>query len=209
MATRLRFRRAGAVLGWAALLACSGTSPLNAQQVRLLTHAALSRPTRMSIKNGQLHVSQRIGVVVGARLIVSFNPRFDAVTGVSYSPGYAQLQGAGSGFSVITGGQVLNAASEARYWLKPLGRTLSWEVHTGVGVVFGGQPAYQDLFQSSTVTAIVGTTVRYQIGGIVGLRVRIQDRLYRVGFGDRRAGSSSSPLQFSFGFNLPFFRPLS
>ena len=209
MATRLRLRRAGAVLGWAALLACSGTSPLKAQQVRLRPHAALSRPTRMSLKSGQLHLSQRIGVVVGARLIVSVNPRFDAVTGISYSPGYAQLQAAGSGFSVITGTQVLSVASEARYWLKPPGRTLSWEVHTGVGVVFGGEPAYRDLFQSSTVTAIVGTTVRYQIGGIVGLRVRIQDRLYRVGFGNRSTGSSSSPLQFSFGWYLPFFKPLS
>jgi hypothetical protein len=204
MATRLRRCRAGAALRWAALLACSWTAPLAAQQLRLRPHAELSLPTRISIQNGQLHVSQRIGVAVGARLIVSFNPRFDAVTGVSYSPGYAKVQGAGSRFSVITGAHVLSATSEARYWLKPVERRFSWEVHTGVGFVFGSEPAYQDLFQSSTLTGIVGTTVHYQIGRIVGLRVRIQERLYRVGFGDRSAGRSSSPLHLTFGLDLPF-----
>jgi hypothetical protein len=196
--------RAGAVLGWAALLACSWISPLHAQQLRLRPQADLSLPTRMSIQNRQLHVSQRIGVAVGARLIISFSPRFDAVTGVSYSPGYAMVRGAGSRFSLMTGAHVLSAASEARYWLRPLGRRLSLEVHTGVGIVFGSQPAYQDLFESSTVSGVVGSTVRYRIGRIVGLRVRIQDRLYRVGFGHRSVGHSSSPLHLSFGVDLPF-----
>ena len=204
MATRLTLCRAGAALGWAALLACSWASPLNAQQLRLRPHADLSLPTRMSIQNGQLHISQRIGVAVGARLIVSFNPRFDAVTGVSYSPGFATVRGAGSRFSVIAGAHVLSAASEARYWLRPLMQRLSWEVHTGVGIVFGGEPAYQNLFESSTLSGIVGTTVRYQVGRVVGLRLRIQDRLYRVGFGNRSAGGSRSPLQLTFGLDLPF-----
>jgi hypothetical protein len=204
MATRLTLCCVGAVLGWTALLACSGTSPLNAQQLRLRPQADLSLPTRMSIQNGQLHVSQRIGVAVGARLIVSFNPRFDAVTGVRYSPGYAMVRGAGRRFSLIAGAHVLSAGSEARYWLKPLGRRLSLEVHTGVGIVFGSEPAYEDLFQSSTLTGIVGTTVCYRIGRIVGLRMRIQDRLYRVGFGHRSAGRSSSPLHLTFGLDLPF-----
>ena len=204
MATRLNLCPAGAVLVRAALLACSWTSPLNAQQLWLRPHADLSLPSRMSIQNGQLHVSQRIGVAVGARLIISFNPRLDAVTGVSYSPGYAIVRGAGNRFSVLTGAHVLSAASEARYWLRPLARRLSWEVHTGVGVVFGGEPAYQDLFESSTLSGIVGSTVRYQIGRVVGLRLRIQDRLYRVRFGNRGAGGSSSPLRLSFGLDLPF-----
>ena len=207
MATRLGPGRAGTALRWAALLACCSTAPLQSQQLSLRPDAALSLPTRVSIQHGQLHVSQRIGVAVGARLIVSFSPSFDAITGVSYSPGYAMVRGAGSGFSVITGAHVLSAASEARYWLRPLERRLSWEVHTGVGIVFGSEPAYQDLFESSTVSGIVGSTVRYQIGRIVGLRLRIQDRLYRVGFGNRSAARSSSPLHLTFGLDLPFHKP--
>jgi hypothetical protein len=46
--------------------------------------------------------------------------------------------------------------------------------------------------------------VRYQVGRVVGLRLRIQDRLYRVGFGNRSAGRSRSPLQLTFGLDLPF-----
>jgi hypothetical protein len=162
----------------------------------------------MSIQNGQLHVGQRLGVAVGARLTISFNQRLDAVTGVSYSPGYVIVHGAGKRFSVATGVHVLTAAGDARYWLRPLARRLSWEVHTGVGVVFGGEPAYQDLFERSTLSGIVGSTVRYQIGQVVGLRLRIQDRLYRVHFGNRGAGGSSSPLRLFFGLDLPFHRPV-
>jgi hypothetical protein len=161
------------------------------------------------MQDGRLHVGQRLGVAVGARLTISFNQRLDAVTGVSYSPGYAILQGAGRRFSIATGAHLLTAAGDARYWLRPLARRLSWEVHTGVGVVFGGEPAYQDLFESSTLSGIVGSTVRYQIGRVVGLRLRIQDRLYRVRFGSRGAGRPSSPLRLSFGLDLPFHRPIS
>jgi hypothetical protein len=108
---------------------------------------------------------------------------------------------------VSTGSHLLSAATGARYWLLPPARALSWEVHTGLGVVFGGQPAYVDLFESSTVSGIIGTTMRYQIGRIVGFRLRVQERLYRVRFGSSAAaGSSRSPLQISFGVNLPFAR---
>jgi hypothetical protein len=156
-----------------------------------------------------LHVGQRIGVAVGARLTISLNQRLDAVTGVSYSPGYASVHGAGRRFNVTTGTHLLTATADARYWLRPVARSLSWEVHSGVGVVFGGEPAYQDLFESSTLSGIIGSTVRYQIGRVMGLRLRIQDRLYRVRFGNRGAGGSSSPLRLSFGLDLPFYRPVS
>jgi hypothetical protein len=207
MANRLTPCRAGVALGWAALLACCGTSPLEAQRLRLRPAADVSLPTRTSIQNGQLHVSQRIGVTVGARLTISFNRRFEAITGVSYNPGYAMVTGAGRRFSVATRAHVLTAAGDARYWLRSPARTLSWEVHTGIGIAFGGEPAYQDLFESSTLSGILGSTVRCQIGRVVGLRLRIQDRLYRVRFGNRSAGRSSSPLHLSLGLDLPFHRP--
>jgi hypothetical protein len=145
--------------------------------------------------------------VVGARLTINFNRRFDAVAGVSYSPGYALVQGAGRRFSVATGTHVLRVASDARYWLRPLTRRLSWEVHTGVGIVFGGAPAYQDLFESSTMGGLVGTTVRYQFGRVMGLRLRLDDRVYRVRFGNRTAGRSGSPLHLTLGLDLPVHRP--
>jgi hypothetical protein len=200
-----RSRRASALasaLGCAASLVCS--SGLNAQVVQLRPHASLSLPTRISIQNRVLHVRQKVGLNVGARLILTFNERFDVVTGVTYMPGYVMLHGAGKKINVLTGSHVLTGTTEARYWLLSPGRMLSWEVHTTLGVVFGGQPAYEDLFESSTVSGILGTTVRYQIGQIVRLHLRIQERLYRVRFGQREPVNSRPPLQIAFGLGLPF-----
>jgi hypothetical protein len=206
VATRLTQGRSRAVLVWAALFACCWTAPLHSQHLSLRPQANLSLPTRFAIRNSQIHVGQRLGVAVGARLTLSFNRRFDAAAGVSYSPGYALVQGAGRRFSVATGTHVLAVSSDARYWLRAFTRRFSWEVHTGVGIVFGGAPAYQDLFESSTMGGIVGTTVRYRVGRVVGLRLRIDDRAYRVRFGIRTASRSSSPLHLSLGLDLPFHR---
>jgi hypothetical protein len=142
---------------------------------------------------------------VGARLTLTFNQRFDVVTGVTYVPGYITVQGAGKQFAFSTSSHVLSGSTGARYWLLPPPRALSWEVHTGVGMVFGGSRAYEDLFEASTLTGIVGTTIRYQVGRIVSLQMRVQERLYRIHFGDvANAGSSKRPLQISFGLGLPF-----
>jgi hypothetical protein len=54
------------------------------------------------------------------------------------------------------------------------------------------------------VSGILGTTMRYQISRLVSLRLRIQDRLYRVRFGGGDPGSLRSPLRISLGLGLPF-----
>jgi hypothetical protein len=179
-------------------------SKLIAQEVRLRPQAGLYLPTRISVQNGSLQVRQKVGVTLGARLTVTFTDRFDVVTGVTYIPGYATFRGAGRQIDVGTRSHLLTAATGARYWVLPPARMLSWEVHTGLGVGFGGQPAYADLFESSTVSGVLGTTVRCQIGRIVSLHLRVQDRLYRVRFGSRNHGSSTPPLQISFGLSLPY-----
>ena len=188
----------------AAALVCSWSPGLNAQQVQFRPQASLSLPTQISFQNRVLHVRQKIGLTIGARMILTFNERFEVVTGVTYMPGYVMFHGAGKTIDVATGSHVLAGTTGARYWLLPPARMLSWEVYTALGLVFGGQPAYEDLFETSTVSGILGTTVHYQIGQIVSLRLRIQDRLYRVRFGQREPVSSRSPLQISFGLGLPF-----
>ena len=191
-------------LGCAATLVCLWGSELNSQQLKLRPHATLSLPTRVSLENGLLHVRQKIGMTVGARLIMTFNERFDVVTGIAYMPGVVSFHGAGRKIDVATGSHVLGGSTGARYWLLPPTRMLSWEVHTALGLVFGGQPAYEDLFESSTVSGILGTAVRYQIGQIVSLHLRIQERLYRVHFGQQEPVRSRPPLQISFGLGIPF-----
>jgi hypothetical protein len=190
-------------LGCAAALVC-WSSELNSQQVKIRPQAALSLPTQISLQNGMLHVRQKIGMTVGARLIMTFNERFEVVTGVAYMPGVVMFHGAGRKIDVATGSHVLSSTTGARYWLLPPTQLLSWEVHTALGVVFGGQPAYEDLFESSTASGILGTAVRYQIGRIVSLHLRVQERLYRVHFGRRESGNPKPPLQISFGLGFPF-----
>jgi hypothetical protein len=194
---------AAVLLGCAAALVSGPGSQLNAQQVLLRPQAGLYLPTRISLQNGAVHVRQKVGVTIGARLTVIFNERFDVVTGVTYIPGYAAFRGAGKLIQVGAKSHLLTATTGARYWLLQPTRKLSWEGHTVLGASFGGQPAYEDLFESSTVSGILGTTVHYQIGRIVRLQLRIQDRLFRVRFGGH-PGSSGPPLRFSFGLTLPF-----
>jgi hypothetical protein len=200
--------RLGLLLG-AASVVSSGSSELSAQQVQLRPQAGLYLPTRISLRHGSIHLRQKIGVTLGARLTLTFNQRFDIVSGVTYIPGYAMFQGAGKRIDVATGSHVLTASTGARYWVLPPARMLSWEVHTGLGVVFGGQAAYEDLFESSTVSGVFGTTVRYQVGRIVSLQLRVQDRVYRVHFGSQDSGRSRRPLQVTFGLGLPFLSLLA
>lgn len=197
-------RAAAVFLGCAAALVCGRSPELNAQTVQLRPYTSLSLPTRIAIQNRVLHVRQNVGVRVGARLILTFNQRFDVVTGVTYIPGYAMFHGAGKRIEIGTSPHLLTGTTGARYWLLPRGRRLSWEVHTGFGVVFGGQPAYEDLFESSTATGVLGTTAHYRIGRIARLQLRVQDRLYRVRFGGVGPASSKSPLQISLGVGLLF-----
>ena len=97
-------------------------------------------------------------------MTLTFNDRFAMVTAVSYRPGYATLHGAGKRIELASGSHSLGASTGARYWLLRPGQNLSWEMHSALGLVFGGSPAYQDLFGSSTVSAVLGSTLAYRIG---------------------------------------------
>jgi hypothetical protein len=201
-------KSAMAVLSLAAALICTGSSQVAAQEVQLRPQFGLYLPTKVSIQNGVLHIRQKVGVKAGARLTLSFNDRFDVVTGVTYMPGYALFHRADEEFELATGAHVLTATTGAQYWVIPPIEVFSWEVHSAVGLVFGGQPAYDDLFTSSTVTGIVGTTLRYRVGQIVSFQLRIQDRIYQLRSGAAQTGKPRSPLQLSFGLGFPFLESI-
>jgi hypothetical protein len=182
---------------------------LEGQEVRLRPRIALYRPTRISAQNGVLHLQQKIGVIIGARLTLTFNDRFDVVTGITYMPAYVTLHRSGQQFDVGTRSHSLSVTTRAQYWLLPPSpRMLSWEVHTGLGVAGGGQAAYKNLFDNSTVTGILGTSMRYQIGRIVSLTLKVQERFCRIRLGGREPGRSRSPLDVSFGLGFPFLESI-
>jgi hypothetical protein len=196
--------RTGILLSCGVPLVTAQTSRLEAQVTQFRPFADVSFPTRFSFKDGTIHVRQKVGVSFGARMTLTFSERFDVATTVSYSPGSATLHGAGKRIELASGPHSLGAASGARYWLVPPGGKFSWEVHTGVGMVFSGRPEYEELFESSTLSAVMGTALRYEIGRFVSLKLKIQERLLRLRFGTHDSGKSKSPLQISFGFGLPF-----
>jgi len=188
-------------------LAALLVSPLQAQTVTVRPIANLSLPTRVSLRDGTLHVSQKVGFRFGARMTLKFSDRFDVSNTFTYSPGFATLHGAGKRFALTSGSHVLAGSTAARYWIRPPGGPLSWELHTGAGMVFGGQPSYLDLFESSTLSAVLGTTLRYQVGELVSFTVKVQQRLLRVRFGEQ-GGGSSRPLQMAFGVGFPILEKL-
>jgi hypothetical protein len=141
-------------------------------------------------------------------MILTFSERFDVVTAVTYSPGYATLHGAGKLLELATGAQSLGTSASARYWIRPPGEQLSWELNSGFGVVVSGQPGYADLFETSTVSGVIGSTWVYRIGRIVSLKLKVRERLFRLRYGSLGQGSSRSPFQVSFGVGLPFLEGL-
>jgi hypothetical protein len=181
---------------------------LPAQVVQLRPVADVSLPTRFSLKNGSIHIRQKAGLTLGARMTVTFSDRFDVVTAVSYSPGYAKMNAGGKRVVFDAGAHSFGSSTGARYWIRRPGGKLSWELNGGLGVVFGGQPTYEDLFETSTVSGVLGSTWVYQIGRIVSLKLKLQERLFRLRFGMPNSGSSKRPLQVSFGLGLPFLEAL-
>jgi hypothetical protein len=208
-ATRQSIPRAAAhLLVCAGVLICSPLSDLHAQRVEFRPVSGLHLPTRVSLEGGSLDVQQKLGFKFGARLALIFSDRFDMVTAVTYIPGYAIFRGAGKEIMLTTASHTLSGSTTARYWLKSPVQMLAWEIHTGLGVGFGGQAAYEDLFETSTVSGLIGTMVRYQMGRLVRLQLGLQARLFRARLGPGDPPSKRSPIQMSFGLGLPFLEGL-
>lgn len=195
--------RALILVGWGTSLGWYFAPTLAAQTLELRPVTSLSLPTKFSLKDGTLHLQQKVGLHLGARMTVTFNPRFDVTTALTYSPGYATVSGGGKRVVFSTGAHSLTAATGARYWLIPDEKKFSCEVNAGVGVVFSGMPSYEALLENSTVSAVLGTNLAYKLGRIAVLKVKVQERLMRLRFGNWASGPSKSPFQVSFGLGLP------
>lgn len=186
------------------LASVPAVAPLQGQVVTIRPIANFSVPTKFSLKNGTLNVSQKVGFRFGARMTLTFSDRFDINNAVVYSPGYAMLHAGGKLIQLRSGSHSLAATTAARYWLRPPGGPFAWEVHTAVGMAFGGQPSYLSLLESSTLSAALGTAVTYQVGQLVSLTLKLQQRLLKLHLGEHETiGSSRRPLRVTFGVGLP------
>jgi hypothetical protein len=207
-ATRLQTRVPGLLLRAGAAATFLAAAPIQAQTVTISPIANISIPTKYSLREGTFRVSQKIGLRLGARMTLRFTDRFDVTNTVTYSPGSATLlHGAGERIELSSGSHSLAGSAAARYWLRQPGRPLAWELHTGVGMVFRGQPSQIDLFEASTLNAVLGTAVRYQVGQLVSFTLKVQQPLLRVRFG-AQDGGNSRPLRMTFGVGFPILERL-
>ena len=206
-ATLLQTRAPGLVLRAGAAAIFLAAAQLQAQTVTISPIANISIPTKYSLREGTFRVSQKIGFRLGARMTLRFTDHFDVTNTVTYSPGSATLHGAGERIEFASGSHSLAGSAAARYWLRPPGRPLSWELHSGVGMVFRGQPSQMDLFEASTLNAVLGTAVRYQVGQMVSFTLKVQQPLLKVRFGEQDGGNSR-PLRMTFGVGFPILERL-
>ena len=71
------------LLGAAAGLISATAVPLESQQIEVRPIAKFSLPTKFSLQDGTLNVSQRVGFRFGAQMNVRFNERFDVTNAVT------------------------------------------------------------------------------------------------------------------------------
>ena len=203
---RVRAAFCGAIFGLSTVaLLCGPSAPLHGQQVQFRQQTRLVLPTRFSIQNGVLDLQQKIGVSIGARLNLNFSPRLSVTTGVAYVPALATLRAKGRQVALIAGTQLLTAGTRVVYWLVPADRSISWEVHSGVGIASGGE-RYRALVDRATFTATVGTAAYWEIGQLVRLSLRVQERLYRAQLGGVEPSAAGKPFRVALGIGLPFLQ---
>lgn len=203
---RVRGAVYGAIFGGSIVVLLVGLgAPLHGQQVQFRQQTRLILPTRFSIQNGVLDLQQKIGVSLGARLNLNFSPRLSVSTGVGYIPGYATLRATGRQVALLTGNQLVTAGTRVMYWLVPADRPISWEIHSGIGIASGGE-RYRDLFERATFSAMVGTAVYWQIGQLVRLSLRVQERLYRAQLAGAGPSTGGKPFRVAVGVGFPFLQ---
>ena len=191
------------LLGVLACLVCSRPDPLQGQRLELRPLVGLELPTSVSLRRDGLQVRQKLSAFVGARLDAIWSSRFDVVTELRYAPGSAVLRGTSNDIELGTSAHLLSLATRARYWLLPPAGRFAWEVHTGVGTVFGGTREFGGLFRRSLLSGVLGTVLRCRVVRQVSIEVQVQQRLFRVYLAGEDPGSSRRPLRVSFGIGLP------
>lgn len=182
------------------VLACG--SSLQAQEVQFYQRAGFYVPTRLSLRDGSIELRQSVGIKLGAGVTIRFNPRFDLVTAVTYIPGYAEFRGEGKRLELATRHHWFGASVGTRHRMASPWKQLTWELTSSLGMAAGGE-GFENLFESSTISAVVGTMVRYQVGRWVRLQMRIQERLCRFRL-DGADAPGGKPFRVAVSLGFPF-----
>jgi hypothetical protein len=190
------------------VIGLSVTSPATAQRISLSPTIGVYIPTSELIKaaNGQ-EFKQEIALAVGGRLGLNFTPRLGLVTSVSYVP--SNLRFSFNQNETTTDANLLFGTARATYYVLPTTSPVWLNINAGGSLVKRGGEAYESLEDKTDIGGVVGTTVGFNLGGLLSFYVAAEDYIYGTTFvesGTLEEKKTQNDIQLAVGFGVPLQR---
>jgi hypothetical protein len=142
----------------------------------------------------RLTAKQQTTVVFGARVGVSISDRVVLEGSFGYSPSSfkatyhdpSNLTSSGD-----TAAHVTLASARALVGLGPAGRSTSWHLTLGAGLVSHGGAGYEGIGGLSDFGGVVGIGAKFKVGKSLALRLDLEDNLYSAKFTDTASGAET------------------
>lgn len=190
------------------IIALLATSPASAQRISLSPTIGVYIPTSELIKaaNGQ-EFKQEIALAVGGRLGLNFSPRLGLVTSVSYVP--SNLRFSFNQNETTTDANLLFGTARVTYYVLPTTSPVWLNLNAGGSLVKRGGEAYDSLEDKTDFGGVVGTTVGFNLGGLLSFYVAAEDYIYGASFvesGTLEEKKTQNDIQLAVGFGVPLQR---
>jgi hypothetical protein len=197
----------GSALYLMAILLVPATTAL-AQKVSISPTIGVYIPTSELIKaaNGE-EFKQEIALAVGGRLGLNFTPRLGLVTSVSYVP--SSLRFTLDENETKTDANLLFGTARATYYVLPTTAPVWLNINAGGSLVKRGGEAFDSLEDKTDIGGVVGTTVGFNLGGLLSFYVAAEDYIYGTTFvesGTLEEKKTQNDIQLAVGFGVPLQR---
>jgi len=149
-------------------------TPGAAQKLSLSPNIGVYIPTSELVKaaNGQ-EFKQEIALAVGGRLGLNFSPRFGIVTSVAYVP--SSLRFTFDQNETKTDANLLFGTARANFQVIPWTSPVWLGLNAGASLVKRGGAAYEDAEDKTDIGGVIGTTVGFNLGGLLSFYVAAED----------------------------------
>jgi hypothetical protein len=183
-------------------------NPAEAQRMSLSPTIGVYVPTTELVKaaSGQ-EFKQEIALAVGGRLGLNFTPRLGLVTSVSYVP--SNLRFTFNQNETKTDANLLFGTARATYYVLPTTSPVWLNLNAGGSLVKRGGEAYDSLEDKTDIGGVVGTTVGFNLGGLLSFYVAAEDYIYGTNFvesGTLEEKKTQNDIQLAVGFGVPLQR---
>jgi hypothetical protein len=182
--------------------------PRARQRIRLefVPFAGVLVPVGKLINEGGVSLSHRTTVLVGGRLDAWFSSRGGVEVAVGYAPSGYHADVSGSGQD--TTGSHLSASARIVFRFAT-GRTSSWHLYVGGGIVHHGGAGVYGYRGTTDAAGVAGVAGRFRVTPALALQATAEDYIYQASFGPQgEAGNTigrlSNDLMLSLGVVVPF-----